>query len=89
MAARRPIRLPAQWPAHVKSGVLHAISLASVVPHVCREPVPVVRGERFEACERIRCSILLLPTRQKSRETGRSSRWCFLVGIEVLMALGG
>jgi len=31
MAARRPIRLPAQWSAHVKSGVLHAISLASVV----------------------------------------------------------
>ncbi len=25
MAARRPIRLPAQWPAHVKSGVLRAI----------------------------------------------------------------
>jgi transposase InsO family protein len=25
------IRLPKQWPAHVKSGVLHAISLASVV----------------------------------------------------------
>ena len=31
MSARRPIRLPKQWPAHVKSGVLHAISLASVV----------------------------------------------------------
>ena len=31
MAVRRPIRLPVQWPAHVKSGVLHAISLASVV----------------------------------------------------------
>jgi hypothetical protein len=24
------IRLPKQWPAHVKSGILHAISLASV-----------------------------------------------------------
>ncbi len=31
MVVRRPIRLPKQWPAHVKSGVLHAISLASVV----------------------------------------------------------
>ena len=26
----RPIRLPGQWTAHVKSGVLHAIALASV-----------------------------------------------------------
>ena len=25
------VRLPKQWPAHVKSGILHAISLASVV----------------------------------------------------------
>ena len=31
MADRRPIRLPRQWPKHVKSGILHAISLASVV----------------------------------------------------------
>ncbi len=31
MADRRPIRLPRQWPEHVKSGILHAISLASVV----------------------------------------------------------
>ncbi len=31
MVVRRPIRLPKQWPAHVKSGVLQAISLASVV----------------------------------------------------------
>jgi len=31
MAIPRPIRLPRQWPEHVKSGVLHAISLASVV----------------------------------------------------------
>ncbi len=31
MAVRRPIRLPKQWPAHVKPGILHAISLASVV----------------------------------------------------------
>ncbi len=30
MACRRPIRLPAHWPRHVKSGVLHAVSLASV-----------------------------------------------------------
>jgi len=31
MAVRPRIPLPAQWPKHVKSGVLHAISLASVV----------------------------------------------------------
>ncbi len=31
MAPRPWIRLPRQWPAHVKSGILHAISLASVV----------------------------------------------------------
>ena len=31
MAKRPPIRLPRQWSRHVKSGVLHAISLASVV----------------------------------------------------------
>ena len=31
MATRRQIRLPRQWTEHVKSGVLHAISLASVV----------------------------------------------------------
>ena len=31
MPARRPIRLPKQWPEHIKSGILHAISLASVV----------------------------------------------------------
>ncbi len=31
MASRQQIRLPRQWPRHVKSGILHAISLASVV----------------------------------------------------------
>ena len=31
MADRRPIRLPRQWRNHVKSGILHAISPASVV----------------------------------------------------------
>ena len=31
MAERHPIRLPRQWSQHVMSGVLHAISLASVV----------------------------------------------------------
>ena len=31
MAVRPLIRLPRQWPRHVKSGILHAISLASVV----------------------------------------------------------
>ena len=27
---RRPIRLPRQWSSHVKSGILHAVALASV-----------------------------------------------------------
>jgi hypothetical protein len=36
MAVRPPIRLPRQWPRHVKSGILHAISLASVVVAVAR-----------------------------------------------------
>ncbi len=31
MPVCRPIRLPKQWPEHIKSGILHAISLASVV----------------------------------------------------------
>lgn len=31
------IRLPRQWPRHVKSGILHAISLASVVVTVAME----------------------------------------------------
>ncbi len=31
MAVLPPVRLPRQWPRHVKSGILHAISLASVV----------------------------------------------------------
>jgi hypothetical protein len=30
MASRPRIRLPGQWPKRVKSGILHAISLASV-----------------------------------------------------------
>jgi hypothetical protein len=30
MASRPRIRLPRQWSRHVKSGILHAISLASV-----------------------------------------------------------
>jgi hypothetical protein len=36
MAPRLRIRLPRQWPRHVKLGILHAISLASVVVTVAR-----------------------------------------------------
>ncbi len=36
MASRRQIRLPRQWPEHVKSGILHAISLASVAFTIAR-----------------------------------------------------
>jgi len=36
MAARPPIRLPRQCSRHVKLGILHAISLASVVVTVAR-----------------------------------------------------
>jgi hypothetical protein len=38
MASRPRIRLPGQWPAHVKSGILHAIALASVVLSYARGP---------------------------------------------------
>ncbi len=31
MPSSPPIRLPRQWPEHVKAGILHAISLAGVV----------------------------------------------------------
>ncbi len=36
MASRRQIRLPSQWSRHVKSGILHAISLASVALTIAR-----------------------------------------------------
>ncbi len=36
MSARRPLRLPKQWPEHIKSGILHAISLASVALTIAR-----------------------------------------------------
>ena len=36
MASRWQIRLPRQWREHVKSGILHAISLASVALTVAR-----------------------------------------------------
>jgi len=49
MAVRRPIRLPKQWPAHVKSGVLHAISLAGVVLTYARA--------RVIGCQRLRAEL--------------------------------
>ena len=36
MTDRCPIRLPKQWPEHVKTGILHAISLASVALTIAR-----------------------------------------------------
>jgi len=39
MAAPRQIRLPKQWPEQIKSGILHAISLASVVLSFARSRV--------------------------------------------------
>ncbi len=36
MASHRQIRLPKQWPEHVKSGILHAILLASVALTIAR-----------------------------------------------------
>jgi hypothetical protein len=36
MASRRQIRLPRQWPRHIKSGILHAKSLASVALTIAR-----------------------------------------------------
>jgi len=48
MAARRPIRVPSQWPKHIKSGILHAIWLASVVLTVARGRAKVRRRLRAE-----------------------------------------
>ena len=48
MAIPRPIRLPRQWPNHVKSGILHAISLASVVLSYARGRATDRRGLRAQ-----------------------------------------
>ena len=36
MANRPPIRLPRQWPECIKSGIIHAISLAGAVVSFAR-----------------------------------------------------
>jgi len=46
MAPRRPIRLPRHWPEHVKSSILHAISLP-VSP--CPTPWARHRARRLRA----------------------------------------
>jgi hypothetical protein len=45
MAGHRPIRLPKQWSKHVKAGVLHAISLASVALAYARGRTPRAEEE--------------------------------------------
>ena len=59
MATRRPIRLPRQWPEHVKSGILHAISLASVVLSFARGRAAGRRRLRVEL-EQANAEIALL-----------------------------
>jgi hypothetical protein len=46
MAPRPPIRLPRHWPRHVKSRILHAVSLASVVVSFAQGRAPVRRRLR-------------------------------------------
>ena len=59
MAKRPSIRLPRQWPEHIKSGVLHAISLASVILSYTRGQAAVRR--RFAAkLEQAEAEIALL-----------------------------
>ena len=70
MAARRPIRLPAQWPAHVKSGVLHAISLASVVLSYARGRAEGRHRLRFQL-EQATTEISLL----REELTIKDTRW--------------
>ena len=59
MAICSSIRLPRQWPKHVKSGILHAISLAGVVLSCAREQA--TSRERLRArLERAETEIALL-----------------------------
>ncbi len=48
MATPRAIRLPKRWPQHVKSGILHAISLASVVLTCARGQATSRNGLRVQ-----------------------------------------
>jgi len=59
MSTAPPIRLPRQWPRHVKAGILHAISLASVVLSYARGRV-TGRGRLRARLERTENEIALL-----------------------------
>ena len=70
MAVRPPIRLPRQWPRHVESGILHAISLASVVMTVARGRA-VVRQRLHAQLDQATAEIALL----REELTIKDSRW--------------
>jgi hypothetical protein len=55
----RSVRLPKQWSKHVKSGILHAISLASVALAYARGRATGVRRLRAEL-DQVTCEIALL-----------------------------
>lgn len=59
MASRPRIRLPEQWPKQVKSGILHAISLASVV-FSCARGRAASRRRLQTALDQARTEIALL-----------------------------
>ena len=70
MATPRPIRLPRQWPRLVKSGILHAISLASVVVTVARGRA-VSRQRLHAQLEQAESEIALL----REELTIKDGRW--------------
>ena len=70
MAHRKPIRLPRQWTQHVKSGILHAISLASVVLTFARSRT-ISRGRLCGATRQIGHEFKAIVSEAKKR-IGRS-----------------
>ncbi len=47
LSASSLVRLPAAWPTHVKSGLLHAISLAATALTCARGRVATTRDRRL------------------------------------------
>ncbi len=82
MVVRRPLLLPKQWPTHVKSGVLQAISLASDVLSFARSRATGRRRIQAEL-EQANTEIALLREElyikdgrwERSRSSHRSRRY--------------
>ncbi len=87
MSARRPIRLPKQWPEHIKSGILHAISLASVALTIARSRATSRRRLQAEV-EQTNAEIALLREELYIKdgrwERSRSRRWPPIQRMRVL-----